>query len=118
MADNWNNTLCEASPHDCYDGMIHVESCFGGAPIIMSAPHFYNGDPYLANAVDGLKPIKELHDTVLDIEPTLGIALNAHKKIQARTDVNKLYLPRSIILKDKQYKIESHQFVFFRSTCR
>ena len=95
MADNWNNTLCEASPHDCYDGMIHVESCFGGAPIIMSAPHFYNGDPYLVNAVDGLKPIKELHDTVLDIEPTLGIALNAHKKIQACIDVNKFCTPRN-----------------------
>ena len=62
--------------------MIHAGVCQGGAPIIMSAPHFYNGATELANAVDGMNPNKDLHDTILDLEPITGIALNAHKRIQ------------------------------------
>mgnify|MGYP001477140752 CR=1 FL=1 len=50
----------------------------------MSAPFFYNGDPVLANYFDPpLVPNKDLHDTILDLEPITSIALNAHKRIQA-----------------------------------
>ena len=84
VGDQWNNTKCKESPHDCYDGLIHVGVCQGGAPIIMSAPFFYNGDPVLANYFDPpLVPNKDLHDTILDLEPITSIALNAHKRIQA-----------------------------------
>ena len=85
VGDQWNNTKCKESPHDCYDGLIHVGACQGGAPIIMSAPFFYNGDPILGNYFDPpLRPDKDLHDTILDLEPITSIALNAHKRIQAR----------------------------------
>ena len=27
--------------------MMRVQACYGGVPIVMSAPHFLKGDPYL-----------------------------------------------------------------------
>lgn len=40
-----------------------------GAPVVMSAPHFYQGDPKYRDAVVGLNPVKEKHETYLDVEP-------------------------------------------------
>ena len=48
----------------------------------MSAPHFLKGDPMLWEAIDGLDPKTELHDTTLLIEKLSGVALSAHKRIQ------------------------------------
>lgn len=35
----------------------------------MSNPHFYQSDPSLLEAVEGLKPNKTLHDTFFKIQP-------------------------------------------------
>ena len=84
--NKWDHAKCKQPPYDCYDGLIHVGVCQGGAPIIMSAPHFYNGDPELLEHFDPpLAPNKDLHDTILDLEPITSIALNAHKRIQVKT---------------------------------
>lgn len=40
-----------------------------GAPIVVSFPHFYQADPKYINAVDGLSPNKEDHETYLDLQP-------------------------------------------------
>ena len=85
----WNHAKCKEAPHDCYDGIIHVDECQGGAPIIMSSPYFYNGDEDLAGFFEPpLKPNKDLHDTILDIEPITAIALNAHKRIQVHNNLH------------------------------
>lgn len=36
------------------------------APLIVSRPHFYNADPKLRYDVEGMKPEKELHESVVD----------------------------------------------------
>jgi hypothetical protein len=38
-----------------------------GAPIMMSLPHFYLGDPSLLETVKGLKPDPVKHDGYLDV---------------------------------------------------
>lgn len=38
-----------------------------GAPVMVSFPHFYLGDPRLLETVEGLKPDPEKHDLYLDI---------------------------------------------------
>jgi hypothetical protein len=38
-----------------------------GAPIMISFPHFYLGDPSLLETVEGLKPDPEKHDGYLDV---------------------------------------------------
>ena len=40
-----------------------------GAPVVASFPHFYLGDPKYANAFVGLNPVKEFHQTFLDLNP-------------------------------------------------
>lgn len=44
-----------------------------GAPIVVSFPHFYQADPKYINAVDGLSPNKEEHETYLDLQPVRQI---------------------------------------------
>lgn len=38
-------------------------------PAAVSQPHFYNADPSLLNEVDGMKPDKEKHRTILAMNP-------------------------------------------------
>ena len=76
--DEYDNTPCR----QCLDGMIRVSSCYGGVPVVMTAPHFFRGDNELITAVEGMVPDGELHDTVLYIEPLSGVAMRAHKRIQ------------------------------------
>ena len=46
-----------------------VVRVFVGAPIVMSQPHFYQGAKQYKDAVRGLHPEKELHETFVDVEP-------------------------------------------------
>lgn len=40
-----------------------------GAPVYLSFPHFYKADPKLLDAIDGLKPVENLHETYFKIQP-------------------------------------------------
>src|SRR5205085_11866867 len=51
------------------DGILDISTCKKGAPIVLSSPHFYNGDLSLFQQVYGLKPEKRFHETFLEIEP-------------------------------------------------
>lgn len=42
-----------------------------GAPVYLSFPHFYKADPKLLDAIDGLKPVPELHETFFKIQPVI-----------------------------------------------
>ena len=42
---------------------------------VVSAPHFYNSNPSIELAIDGLKSDIDKHDTYLDIEPLSGITI-------------------------------------------
>lgn len=66
----------------CRASMINVSPCRKGAPVVMSTPHFYQGDPEDAQQVDGLRPRAEEHETYLDVEPTTGVTMRAAKRIQ------------------------------------
>lgn len=38
-------------------------------PTSVSLPHFYNSDPSLVNEVEGIKPIKEKHESLIVMQP-------------------------------------------------
>jgi len=65
----------------CRDGIISLEGC-QGVPVIMSTPHFLDGDPLFAENIDGINPVRELHETYLHLEPMSGAPMQAHKRIQ------------------------------------
>ena len=37
--------------------------------MFVSLPHFLHGDPKLWDALEGVKPVKSLHDTYISVEP-------------------------------------------------
>ncbi|XP_007665113.1 scavenger receptor class B member 1 isoform X2 [Ornithorhynchus anatinus] len=63
-------------------GIQNVSTCRFSAPLFLSHPHFYNADPVLVEAVNGLHPNKEQHSLFLDIHPVTGIPMNCSVKLQ------------------------------------
>jgi len=72
-----------SSPGGCApEGMFNVTACQGDAPMLLSWPHFYRGDPSLVEQVEGLSPEKEKHQFAIDILPQLGVGLRAVIRLQ------------------------------------
>lgn len=40
-----------------------------GAPIVVSFPHFHLGDEEYIDAIDGISPVREHHQTYVDLNP-------------------------------------------------
>lgn len=91
---NFNNeTKCycmkrshEAKQFCKLSGIVDVSSC-RKKPIVLSTPHFYNGDPSLRQAVDGLQPSAANHDTFIDIEPMTGSVLAVRRRLQVNVEM-------------------------------
>ncbi|XP_062930054.1 scavenger receptor class B member 1 isoform X1 [Mobula hypostoma] len=63
-------------------GVLNVSTCRHNSQVFISHPHFYNGDPALWEAVDGLHPSEKDHALFVDIHPLTGIPLNVSIKLQ------------------------------------
>ncbi|XP_078088088.1 lysosome membrane protein 2-like isoform X2 [Mustelus asterias] len=68
-------------------GVLNISVCRQGAPILISSPHFYNGDKRLVSDIGGMEPNMEAHQTFLDIEPMTGIPVRAAKRMQINLHV-------------------------------
>uniref|UniRef100_A0A452HTD8 Scavenger receptor class B member 1 n=1 Tax=Gopherus agassizii TaxID=38772 RepID=A0A452HTD8_9SAUR len=71
-------------------GIQNVSTCRMNAPVFISHPHFYDADPILVEAVDGLHPNKEQHGLFLDIHPVTGIPMNCSIKLQLSLYIKKV----------------------------
>lgn len=63
-------------------GLQNISPCQYGAPVYVSNPHFYKTSPELLEAVEGLTPEKEKHESYLIIQPKLGVPLKATVRAQ------------------------------------
>ncbi|XP_018358892.1 PREDICTED: scavenger receptor class B member 1-like isoform X2 [Trachymyrmex cornetzi] len=63
-------------------GLIDVTDCYYGFPIALSYPHFYKSDPSFLEAIEGLEPNKELHESYFYIQPKSGIPMNVASRFQ------------------------------------
>lgn len=52
-----------------FSSIIIIYPSLPGAPVIVSFPHFYLADKKYVNAVEGIKPVHEHHQTFLDLNP-------------------------------------------------
>uniref|UniRef100_A0A8C8RSC5 Scavenger receptor class B member 2 n=1 Tax=Pelusios castaneus TaxID=367368 RepID=A0A8C8RSC5_9SAUR len=71
-------------------GVLNVSICKQGAPILLSAPHFYQADEKYIKDIKGMHPRKEDHETFLDINPLTGILVQAAKRLQINVLVRQL----------------------------
>ncbi|XP_030625890.1 lysosome membrane protein 2 [Chanos chanos] len=63
-------------------GVLSISVCRKGAPVVASFPHFYLGDETYVDAIEGLSPNREHHQTFLDLNPTTGAPVRACKRAQ------------------------------------
>ncbi|XP_068210065.1 lysosome membrane protein 2-like isoform X1 [Palaemon carinicauda] len=78
-----NQCFCYPNVSYCLGAsMLNMAPCAFDAPIVLSTPHFYQGNQVDIDSIDGLDPHKEEHETYLDIEPNTGVAMRAMKKMQ------------------------------------
>jgi len=87
--DAWDISECQNKTlklEACIDGLLDLQGSYG-VPIIMSTPHFLDAHEDLPKAIDGVEPNREKHITYLNIEPTTGMSLQAHKRIQVSVPV-------------------------------
>ncbi|XP_061836365.1 lysosome membrane protein 2a isoform X2 [Nerophis lumbriciformis] len=85
-----NEGFCVPAGECLGTGVLKVSVCRQGAPIVVSFPHFYQADPKYINAVEGLSPNKEEHETYLDLQPTTGVPIRACKRAQLNVIVKRV----------------------------
>ena len=73
-----DETLCEMIG----DGLFGVSKCQMEAPIVLSWPHFLNGEQRFIDAVVGMRPNKDKHGFWFDIQQTTGTTLAAKARLQ------------------------------------
>lgn len=76
-----NKCFCRKE-HCLKPGLIDVTDCYYGFPIALSYPHFYQSDPSLLEALEGLEPKKELHGSYFFIQPTAGLPVKLAFRFQ------------------------------------
>ncbi|XP_015173130.1 PREDICTED: scavenger receptor class B member 1 isoform X2 [Polistes dominula] len=63
-------------------GLIDVTACYYGFPIALSFPHFYKSHPSLLEAVNGLQPNAEKHESYFYIQPESGLPVDLAFRFQ------------------------------------
>lgn len=63
-------------------GVLSVSKCKYGSPAFISLPHFYLADNSYREAVVGMAPSREKHETFVTIEPVTGIPLQVKAQLQ------------------------------------
>lgn len=86
-----NQCYCDIKSGTCSpSGVFNVSKCFDDAPIMISFPHFLNGNELLFKNIDGLNPNESLHRTYADIHPRLAFPIGGASRIQINVQVHKV----------------------------
>lgn len=87
-----NECYCDSSDpkNKCPpSGVFDSEKCAGVA-ILMSYPHFFEGDEILLEPFEGLNPNAEEHATFADIHPRMAFPIGGASRLQVNMRVKKL----------------------------
>lgn len=63
-------------------GLGNITPCYYNIPVSVSLPHFYSADPTLLHEVEGLNPVKEKHESIVIMQPKLGVPIKMNSRIQ------------------------------------
>lgn len=61
---------------------VNIIRFVAGFPIALSYPHFYKSDPSLLEAIEGLEPTKDLHESYFFIQPKSGLPVDLAFRFQ------------------------------------
>ena len=81
-------------------GMQNMSVAQQGAPVFISKPHFLDCGPGAVREVTGLSPDRKRHDTFLDVEPSTGITMQEHKRIQINLQIRRVNLTAATAKED------------------
>ncbi|XP_078410382.1 platelet glycoprotein 4 [Cetorhinus maximus] len=87
-----NHCYCKdmtVSQNCTFGGILDISICQEKKPIYISLPHFLYASDEIMNAIDGMHPNKEEHETFLDVEPVTGFTLQVAKRLQ----INLMFKP-------------------------
>jgi len=88
---NHTQNSCFAGPeYEVGNGVFDVRVCQYDTPIVLSWPHFLHAEAKYQDAVDGLKPDKNIHGFWFDIQQVTGTTLSAKARIQINMSVKKM----------------------------
>ncbi len=92
-----------------------------GIPAYLSKPHFLDADSSVRNAIIGMNPDPDKHETYIDVEPITGITMNVRGRLQINfkvaptdlwyTNIQEIYAP--ILWVEKEAEIpenDANQF--------
>lgn len=85
-----NEGFCLEKDKCLDDGVLNVAVCRKGAPVIVSFPHFYLADKKYVEAIEGISPVHEHHQTFLDLNPTTGVPVRAAKRAQINIQLDRV----------------------------
>ncbi|CAK9833770.1 Scavenger receptor class B member 1 [Anthophora retusa] len=85
-----NICFCSNDMSTCpLNGLQNISPCQYSAPVYLSFPHFYKADPSLLDAVHGLKPDRDTHETYFKVQPKLGVPLEGKVRVQLNLKVER-----------------------------
>lgn len=64
------------------DGVFDASKCLDGIPLLISYPHFMEGDEKLRKYFDGLKPKRRDHETFADIHERMAFPIGGASRLQ------------------------------------
>lgn len=78
-----NACYCDAEVEQCPpDGVFDASKCVDGIPLMLSYPHFLEGDDSLFEHFEGLQPNQKQHETFADIHPRMAFPIGGSSRIQ------------------------------------
>ncbi|XP_014207887.1 scavenger receptor class B member 1 [Copidosoma floridanum] len=72
-------------------GLLDLTPCYYNIPAAASLPHFLNADPSVSDGIEGLNPDPEKHETVIILQPNLGIPMYVHSRLQTNLMMKETY---------------------------
>ena len=79
-----NKCYCDAEENESCppDGVFDASKCVDGIPLLLSYPHFLEGDSSLFEYFEGLEPNRKLHETYADIHPRMAFPIGGASRLQ------------------------------------
>ena len=78
-----NKCYCDSETTSCPpDGVFDASKCLDGIPLLVSYPHFLEGNESLFEHFEGLKPNRKMHETIADIHPRMAFPIGGFSRLQ------------------------------------